>query len=203
MKILVLSKGLIHPSVLARNSLELLLKSLDDNFDFITTSNLNELKNLQRNNYDAVLLYYHLKSMKNDNLKALIDYVKNGGGVLALHSSMASLKDNVAYQDLLGGRFIGHGKVEKIKVDIHDNNHPISSGVSGFEIKDELYLHEYDQNNEIIYSVQTGTNYEPVLWTRSYGQGRVCYFALGHCFHVWQHPEVKRILRNSLHWLAD
>ncbi len=203
MKILTISKGLIHPSFLARKSLEILLNRIKGNFDFTSTSKLGDLKMLKRNNYDVVILYYHLKSINNDNLMALIDFVNEGGGVLALHSAMASLKDNAEYQELLGGRFIGHGKIERIDVNANDNTHPISSDIFNFAVKDELYLHEYDENNEIIFYAQSNDKDEPVMWTKKYGRGRVCYLSLGHCFQIWQHPEVKKIVRNSLIWLKE
>ena len=40
----------------------------------------------------------------------------------------------------------------------------------------------------------------PLAWTRSYGQGRVFYIALGHEASVWQDARYQRILTNAILW---
>ena len=40
----------------------------------------------------------------------------------------------------------------------------------------------------------------PLAWTRSYGQGRVFYTALGHKAAVWRDSRYQRILTNAILW---
>jgi type 1 glutamine amidotransferase len=40
----------------------------------------------------------------------------------------------------------------------------------------------------------------PLAWTRSYGQGRVFYTALGHEEAVWRDPRYQRLLLNAIRW---
>ena len=40
----------------------------------------------------------------------------------------------------------------------------------------------------------------PLAWTRSYGQGRVFYTALGHEASVWQDARYQRMLTNAILW---
>jgi len=40
----------------------------------------------------------------------------------------------------------------------------------------------------------------PLAWTRSYGQGRVFYTALGHETSVWRDARYQRILTNAILW---
>ena len=40
----------------------------------------------------------------------------------------------------------------------------------------------------------------PLAWTRSYGEGRVFYTALGHEASVWQDARYQRMLTNAILW---
>jgi type 1 glutamine amidotransferase len=40
----------------------------------------------------------------------------------------------------------------------------------------------------------------PLAWTRSYGQGRVFYTALGHEASVWRDSRYQRMLANAILW---
>jgi type 1 glutamine amidotransferase len=43
----------------------------------------------------------------------------------------------------------------------------------------------------------------PLAWTRSYGQGRVFYTALGHEEAVWQDARYQQLLLNAIRWSSD
>ncbi len=202
-KILVVSKGFIHPSFFCRKRLKLLLKGLQDDFMFSFTNKLTDLEKVEGKSFDAVILYYHEKKISNRTLAAFKNFSEGGGGVLALHSAMASFKDNKEYQEILGGKFIGHGKVKKIDVFAKDKSHEILKGTTDFTVRDELYLHEYDNLNQIILNCRDNGQDEPMLWTKHYGYGRVCYFAPGHCVNVFRNREVKRVIENSLRWVCQ
>lgn len=202
MQVLVVSRGLIHPSFFCRQGLSRLLQGLGTGFTFHYTGSLQDFKKLSSGNYNAVILYYHQKKIGNNQLAALFDFARQGGGVLALHSAMASCKENSSYQELLGGRFTGHDRIESISVFAKNKEHPIAAGVDEFTVRDELYVHEYDQSNEVIMACKHNGSEEPVLWTKAYGRGRVCYFAPGHCLNVWFNPAVKKVIHNSLLWIG-
>jgi uncharacterized protein len=40
----------------------------------------------------------------------------------------------------------------------------------------------------------------PLAWTRSFGQGRVFYTALGHESGVWRDSRYRRLLLNAILW---
>lgn len=66
--------------------------------------------------FAALVLYFHHKTLSPAALTRLEAYARQGGGILALHSATASFKDCLPYFDILGGRFIGHGKVEPFEM---------------------------------------------------------------------------------------
>jgi type 1 glutamine amidotransferase len=70
-------------------------------------------------------------------------------------------------------------------------------------VRDELYRHDYDPDNLIHFHTSVGGEREPVVWTRFWGQGRVCYCALGHTVGSMRHPQVQQILQRGLRWSCD
>ena len=54
-----------------------------------------------------------------------------GGGFLNLHNAMGLYPPAGPYLDLVGGRYIGHGPLERFRVEVVDPDHPVTRGVGG------------------------------------------------------------------------
>lgn len=201
-KILVISKGFVHPSLFCRYHFKQLLLSLDNGFYFTFTDKLRAIENLKEKNFQGVILYYHEKKHCDHLLNEFKEFVAHGGGVLAIHSAMASFKENKEYQDILGGRFLGHGAVRELKVISKCKQlHTLKESLS-FSITDELYIHEYHGSNRVLWACKYNGKEEPVVWTKTYGSGRVCYFSLGHRSKTFENKAVKEIISHALHWIT-
>ena len=219
-KLLVISAGIVHPSWPARKNLSRILLSIKDN-EYIFSSSVESFKELSLNRHAAVILYFHKQHVSAESLRVLDEFVKNGGGLLAIHSASASFKKYPEYFDILGGRFTEHGKIEEYIVrpnfdtstkhietanDTNGATENISclfSGIDEFKVKDELYLHEYHPENTIHFYVEKNGKKEPVVWTRHYGKGRVCYLAIGHCAKSLKNPCVQKIIHSGLNWICE
>ncbi len=201
--VLIIVRGLIHPSLPAKIAFKTMLLTMDNNnkINYTVKSNIKDLQILNKGTYDAVILYYHEKEIDDFSVHALINFAEKGGGVLVLHSAMASFKNSSKYKDFVGGRFREHGKIEEINVFPANIEHPVLEGIDSFSVRDELYIHDYDIENTILMTVNNKGREEPALWVKKFGLGRICYFAPGHCANVWFNSEVKEIIRNSLDWL--
>jgi type 1 glutamine amidotransferase len=75
-------------------------------------------------------------------------------------------------------------------------------GIGSFQLRDELYRHEFEPSNEVHFYTSVDGEQEPVVWTRLHGEGRVCYCSLGHVSRTFQHPTVIEILRRGLMWVS-
>ncbi len=132
----------------------------------------------------------------------LDEYVKNGGGILGIHSATASFKLNPAnYFDILGGRFIGHGKVEAFEV--KNQNSEVFRGIPNFEVRDELYLHELNNKIEVHFTTRHEGEDVPVVWTHLHGKGKVCYCGPGHTSGSMKNKNYQRILQRGLEWVTE
>jgi type 1 glutamine amidotransferase len=197
-KILLVTDGFFHPTYFGRLALQESLKQLDV-FLFEHVSSLEKLPP-DLESFSALVLHYHHKTISDGALKRLDGFVQNGGGILAIHAATASFKPTLPYFKILGGRFIGHGKVENFEV--KKVRADIFSGFENFVVKDELYIHEVESSIEVHFTAKHEGKDIPVVWTYQYGQGKVCYAVPGHTTATMSNPTYQQILRRGLEWVC-
>ena len=200
-QVLLVSAGLFHPSLPCRLLLRRALNALPG-YRFSRASSLEALPRLPQDSFAAIVLYVHHDALSAAALDCLDDYLQRGGGLLALHSASASYKEEPRFYEILGGRFVTHGPVEEFAVQPSASRDEIFRGIPAFSVRDELYRHEYDPANQVRFHTMVGEELEPVVWTRRWGRGRVCYCSLGHTVGAVRHPQVHQILGRGLAWAS-
>lgn len=198
-KVLLVTDGFFHPPFMGRLVLHEALKKLKG-FSFHRVSSLEKLPP-DLESYAALVLHFHHKNISDTALGQLDHFVRDGGGVLAIHAATASFKESLPYFDILGGRFIGHGAVEALE--IRRVNNTVFSGIDGFRVKDELYLHELQPGIEIHYNTSHAGKEVPVVWTYRYHSGKVCYAVPGHTTGSMKNKRYQQILQRGLQWAAE
>ena len=142
--------------------------------------------------------------------ESLISYVKNGGGIFAIHA--ATDGGWPEYTEMIGGNFDGHpwGAGGTWGLANEDPKHPIVKDVYGgknFELKDELYQYkDYDRSKvRVLLALDTenektktrqgkrADNDYALVWLKEYGKGRVFVSALGHNKEIFYHPEILKM----------
>jgi type 1 glutamine amidotransferase len=208
-QVLLVSAGLVHPSLLTRFWLRRGLAALPG-YRFHRVASLEALLELSLEPYCGIVLYVHHDTISPPALECLERFLGRGGGLLALHSAAASFKGEERYSDLLGGSFREHGPIETFEVQQAAPGDDIFGDVPAFLVKDELYRHDYDPCNQVHFYTMAGSEREPVVWTRrlpapgsgSGAAGRVCHCALGHTVSSVRHPRFQQILRRGLAWVC-
>jgi type 1 glutamine amidotransferase len=119
--------------------------------------------------YSVVVSNYQGAAWPEETKKALVDYVKGGGGLVIYHFALASFPDWKEYNDMIGlggwggrtekagpyvrwvdgkivrqqipGRTGSHGPMQPFQVVIREPNHPITQGLPEkfMQVPDELY----------------------------------------------------------------
>jgi len=197
-KVLLVSDGIFHPTLFGRFALHEALRQLND-FSFVHVSTLEKLP-FDLESFSAIVLHFQHKKVSDHAFGQLDNFVKNGGGILAIHAATASFKETMPYFDILGGRFIGHGKVENFEVIRVRND--IFGGIDNFVVKDELYVHELGPGIEVHFMAKLDGKDIPVVWTYRYGGGKVCYAVPGHTPKTMQNKTYQRLLQHALEWVA-
>jgi type 1 glutamine amidotransferase len=201
-RILLVSNGLVHPSWRARRWLKRSLQTMPG-YVFQQVGSLEALPQLDASTFKALVLYFHHKTISSSALSRLDEFVRRGGGVLAIHSATASFKQEPRYFEILGGRFRMHGAVQIFTVHQTRATDEVFGALAPFQIKDELYVHELGPEITIHFETMHEGQSVPVVWTRLYGAGHVCYAMPGHTVESMKHPTVHDILRRGLMWVCQ
>lgn len=162
--------------------------------------------------YDVIVLNYGFWKEPDPSpqgKKNLLQFVKNGGGLVALHFSCSAFQDWDEYGKLLGRVWKkgigGHGPRGPFTVKIERGDHPITKGLTTFEINDELYARlSGDEPIEILASAHSdwSKKVEPIVFVKTYGKGRVVHNVLGHDVKARQTSPYAELLKRSVAWAA-
>lgn len=203
--ILVLCDDRWHPAATPREGLGA-LPQIEFTFDWI--ENANEWSAEQMATYPLVILTKSNNVSATDTTEwmtdevqaAFVDYVRQGGGLLAIHSGTAEYRETAALRNLLGGVFVHHPKQCPVTV-TPKADHPLTSGSSTFTLKDEHYFMEMnDDSVDVFLSSSSEHGTQPAGWTRTEGDGRVAVLTPGHNVEVWLEPAYQQLILNALQW---
>ncbi len=134
--------------------------------------------------------------------RAVVEFVHRGGGFLNLHNSMGLYPDNGSYLNLVGGRYIGHGPLERFRVEVVDRGHPVTRGVEDFSVADEQHTPPCDERKVHVLLRNRSDEGQTAAagWVYEPGQGRLCHLANGHTRDSLLHPMVQRLMCNAVNW---
>jgi len=144
--------------------------------------------------------------------KGLLDAVRNGVGIAGWHGGLAdSFRSSVNYEYMVGGQWVAHpGGVIDYEVNIIDHQDPITAGLSDFNMHSEQYYMQVDPMNKVLATTTFSGRYDPwikgvvmpVVWTKSFGKGRIFYTSLGHVAADFNVPQAREIVKRGMLWAA-
>jgi type 1 glutamine amidotransferase len=133
---------------------------------------------------------------------ALLEYVRRGNSLLAIHSGTVYQHQRVL-RGLLGGVFVQHPKQCPVLLEPQPG-HPLTSGVAPCTLVDEHYVMDMDDAQaDVFLTTRSEHGEQPGGWIRTEGAGRVCVLTPGHNLEVWLHPSFQALLHNALRWCGD
>jgi type 1 glutamine amidotransferase len=197
--ILMVSDGRIHPPLMGRFWLRYALAGMKD-YTFTRVSSMEEILKFDLKSFHGMVLYFHHDEISKDALNAFEAFVAAGGGVLAIHSVTASFKDNDHFTTIIGGKFSGHGPVEAFAMMPVKPKNEIFGGIPEFQVTDELYLHDLQPDIKADFNALHEGQLVPMVWTRPYSEGRVCYACPGHRAASMRISAYQQVLTRGLEW---
>ena len=142
----------------------------------------------------------------------LLRYVTEGGGLVTIHAGGSSFYDWEGYQRLGIGRWgkdTKHGPRTLGHVYNLDQNHPITKGMAGFFLMDEIWeKSEIYPGSSIIGSVSAKSEKdghpisEPALIVNQTGKGRCFFTPLGHDERALLNSGLQFLLLRAAQWCA-
>jgi type 1 glutamine amidotransferase len=140
---------------------------------------------------------------------AIVSHLRRGGGLLGMHTASICFDDWPEWKDLLGvawrwGRS-QHPALQPISVAIEAASHPITKGLEGFEVADELYC-DLDQAAGLTILArghcESVKEPRPVAFARDQGLGRSVYLSLGHDTASIENRGNAALIAASARWLC-
>jgi|OM-RGC.v1.014298460 Uncharacterized protein conserved in bacteria len=161
--------------------------------------------------YDLIMPCWTMGELTPVQTKNLLDAVHAGTGLGGSHGGMGdAFRGNTSYEWMVGGHFVGHPHVGHYTVQVTKPGtaNPITAALPpSFDYDSEQYYMLIDPAVEVL--AETLYTYEgkevamPVVWTKSWGKGRVFYSALGHVAEEFSsYPFVREVTVNGLLWAA-
>jgi len=111
-------------------------------FEAITTEDCSYINREFLETVDALLFATTGElPMTDDQKRALIDFVKNGGGFVGVHNATDTFYKFPEYGEMIGGYFNGHPWTQEVYVIVEDRNHPATRHLPPrFKVKEEVYV---------------------------------------------------------------
>jgi len=144
--------------------------------------------------------------------RALLDFVRSGKGFVVFHGATACFPAWKEFQQLIGatwGQETGHGKYHRFSVSVTDPAHPITAGLRGFSMADELWHRMQRQSSAHVlcqaYSAaKTGGSgqSEPAAFSIQFGKGRCFNLVLGHDVAAMDHAAWRLLMLRGTQWAA-
>ena len=163
--------------------------------------------------YNVIVLFNMTQKISPKRRENFVKLLDRGVGVLALHHSMGSFQNWPEYRKIIGGKYYTKpmddhaASTYKHDIDfsvcIEDASHPITRGLSDFEVHDETYKScGFEKDNHVLLTTDHPTSDESIGWVRKYGKARICCIQVGHGPSVYADPNYRRLIARAIRWCA-
>lgn len=149
--------------------------------------------------------------------KVFQEYIRAGGGFVAIHSACASERQWPWYWANVGCKFVKHPKFQKFDVKVLDKNHPSTAFLPDiWKWEDECYIFDHlslktkvllaadlrtiEFNQPNTYPGKTFGDYFPLCWCQEFEGGRQWYTALGHAPEHFKDENYLKHLEGGIRW---
>jgi len=166
--------------------------------------------------YDALVFYDMFDPISPAEQEAYIRLLKRGASMIFLHHALVSYQNWPEFIKIVGGQYHTHPVVingdtlkasyehdVNIPVKVENNNHPVTRGISDFEIVDEVYggVEILPQVRPLL-STTHPKSMRYLAWINHYGNSDVIYIQLGHGPSAYSNPNFRKLLQQAIAWSA-
>jgi len=168
------------------------------------------------NRYDVLVFYDMFDLISPTQQEVYINLLTKGASMIFLHHALVSYQNWPEFIKIVGGQYHTHPVVVNgdtlrasyehdvnIPVKVEDKKHPVTQGISDFEIVDEVY-----GDVEILGSVKPllSTTHPKSMrylaWINHYGNSDVLYIQLGHGPSGYSNPNFRKLIQQAIEWSA-
>lgn len=139
--------------------------------------------------------------------RALVAFVRGGGGLIGVHSATDTFHHWGAFKEMIGAEFSHHPRPSTQRVMVTDHSTPATRKLPAtFRIHEEFYVFKHNPRPHVHVLAQLDTGRggpdRPLVWCRRFGRGRVYYDALGHFAATWHNRHQLTLMSGGIEWAA-
>src|SRR5688572_25563499 len=169
------------------------------------------------NNYDVLVFYdMVLDSISPAEQEGYISLLKKGASMIFLHHSLVSYQHWPEFIKIVGGQYHTHPVVVNgdslkasyehgvnIPVKVEDKKHPVTRGISNFDIVDEVYGGvEILPHVKPLLSTTHPKSMHYLAWINQYENSDIIYIQLGHGPSGYSNPNFRKLIQQAIEWSA-
>jgi uncharacterized protein len=167
-----------------------------------------------RDSYDAVCFYIMLMQGPTDQGQpwyagrpkdALEHLGSTPQGILVLHHALLAYPQWPVWSDIVGikDRKFGYQMGQKLHINVLDAQHPITQGMSAWDMIDETYsMADAGPDSKVLLTVEHPKSMKTIGWTRQHKKARVFCYESGHDNQTWVNAGFRQVLQRGLLWCA-
>lgn len=170
--------------------------------------------------FDAVVFYDmpNPENMTSGQKNDIKRFFEKGAPAVFLHHALVSYPYWDEFSEIVGGRFydknplIAHGDTIRsgyrhdvtYTVKVANPNHPVTLGMSDFEIEDEVYNRYYVKEDvEPLLTTDHPESDKLIGWINRYGRSQIVYLLNGHDVKAYSNENYRRLLKNAIEWVSE
>jgi len=170
-----------------------------------------------RDKYDVLVFYHMFQKITDEQAKAFTECISNGKPVVALHHSICAYDSWPGYWDIIGGKYFHavtnyRGKEYQpcsyihdlhFKVKVVNPKHPVTKGITDFEIFDETYKGYYvEEGVTPLLTTDEPTSTRIIGWAKEFGKSKIVVLQSGHDAPTFENPNFRKLLKQAIVWVS-
>ncbi len=158
--------------------------------------------------YDTLVFYDMWREITLEQQAAYQDLLNRGKPIVYLHHALISFQDWPEFRNVVGGYWKpGEGTYKhdvQFTVEIAEPSHPVTEGLSDFEILDETYGNfSVDSDVHILLKADHPDSGPVIGWAKMYKNTPLVYIQLGHDGLAYGNPNYRKLVDQSIRWVVD
>ena len=169
-----------------------------------------------RDKYDVLVFYHMFQKITDEQAEVLTECIRNGKPVVALHHSICAYDSWPGYWDIIGGKYFHavtmyRGKEYQPCSYIHDLHfnvkvvnpkHPVTKGITDFEIFDETYKGYYvEEGVTPLLTTDEPSSTPTIGWAKKFGKSKIVVLQSGHDAPTFENPNFRKLLKQAIVWV--
>lgn len=154
--------------------------------------------------YDTVVFYnFHRPYPTEAQAAAILGLTERGQGIVILHHAILAFPEWDIYSKMCGiaDRRFGYYPRQTLDVHVADTTHPITAGMTDWEMGDETYtMDSAGDDSDILLTVTHPNSMEVLGWAREYGNSRIFCLQSGHDDITFSNPNFREVLKRGIQW---